>query len=88
MPTKYRAIVDENNFVIAIGYDEGQKGYDEANGGTWTDFTFDTIPELPEEYQDLDNALMRVQGTPRLKVENEQLLFRPIEETTAELPKV
>lgn len=54
----YKAAVDANGTVIAIGLDEGQLG---AYGkvGTWQDFSFETMPEIPADLKaDMDAKAM------------------------------
>ena len=78
----YRAAKDENNVVICIGRDENQSGaYHDM--GEWCNFTFEQIPQIPSEVSAL--GLDALRGISLLKVEEDQVVARTLEEVEAEL---
>lgn len=85
MAVKYRAVMDGSGNVIAIGYDEGQGGQDYPKGqpkqGVWCDFTFDTIPEVPDL---LMKAQMAAMSVPHLKVVGNAIVAKTEAELTTE----
>lgn len=45
----YRCVkANDSDEVIAIGMDEDQGGVDYNGVGAWCEFTFESIPEVPE----------------------------------------
>jgi hypothetical protein len=49
----YRAVrANKGNEILAIGMDEGQGGRDYNGVGVWLDWTFDEIPQPPQEVLD------------------------------------
>lgn len=78
----YRAAVNNDGLVICIGRDENQSGaYHDM--GTWCDFTFEVIPEIPSEVMALGMETLR--GIALLKSEGGEIVARSLAEVEAEL---
>ena len=76
----YRAVKDLNSDdVIAIGMDEGQGGKPYHDLGTWCEFTFGQIPEIPKEIMDLFME-KKLEGKILLKVVENSVIAKTLEE--------
>lgn len=83
----YRCVKSNtSNDVIAIGRDEDQGGNDYNGIGVWANFTFDSIPEVTEGHAEfLKNNLEKSTMPALLKVENDSVVLKTLEELSAEL---
>lgn len=76
----YRAVKSkDSNEVVAIGMDESQGGQSYHDIGIWCEFTFEHMPEIPQEVLDYVNE-KDLQGKILFKVVDDAIVVKSLEE--------
>ena len=82
----YRAVKsNDSDEVIVIGCDENQGGKDYNGIGTWCNFTFNKIPNITPEINELIKDKSHIS---LVKVKDESIVLKTVEEIQADLEKV